>query len=315
MSVVQNKRPVEDEMGEERTNAMREIFARVPFLKSRADTLLNGPEAEASTPEPWTRPYPPGTVPALAHSLSIISYLNSRAPEPATLAEISTKLKISKSHCHSILKTLAYFDWVEFDSRLKTYTLQSGALSDVSSLLASPMLESIRATLGKLVQRVEVPCVLSKPLADRSFVVIDTFRSRHFMQVFYPVGHRFPENACAQMRAQYAWLPAEQIAERMKCWKGVRYTAHTLVERNEVQAEIAATRARGYARSVCEFSEGMVGLALPIFDRGGRVAYVFSCSYLATDKSFDEAFIAAEMRKAMNEIHRATLAQPPAELR
>jgi DNA-binding IclR family transcriptional regulator len=293
---------------------MREIFARVPCLKSRADTLLDSADAaEGHALEP--RPYPPGTVPALAHSLSIISYLNSRAPEPATLAEISTRLKISKSHCHAILRTLAHFDWVEFDPRLKTYTLQSGALSDISSLLASPMLESIRASLTKLVERVGVPCILSKALPDRSFVVIDTFRSRHFMQIFYPVGHRFPENACAQMRAQYAWQPAEAIDERMRHWTGVRYTERTLVDRDAVRAEIAAARARGYARSFCEFSEGMLALALPIFDRNGKVAYVFSCSYLAADKSFDEPFIAAEMRKAMSEIHRATLAQPPLDLR
>jgi DNA-binding IclR family transcriptional regulator len=293
--------------------AMREIFARAPSIRSRADSLVGAGGLPGVGEAADGRKAPPGIVPALAHALSVIAYLNGRAPGRAALSEIATRLNISKSHCHGILRTLGYFDWVEFDPRLKTYGLQSGALSDISSLLNSSTLDHARSALTRLVERIGVPCVLSEPLPDRSYVVIDTFRSHHFMQFIYPVGHRFPRDACAQMRAYLGWQPAETIDAWIEDWPGTAYTAQTMTSKAAVRAEIAATRKRGYSRSDREFSEGMIAFGLPIFDRDGCVIYVACCSLLASDPTLDERRVAREMHAAVAEIHRATLARSPAD--
>ncbi len=305
--------PRKDVISEDERIAMREIFARAPSIRSRADSLVDAGGLPTTEEKAGGKKAPPGIVPALAHALSVVAYLNGRAPGRATLSEIATQLNISKSHCHGILRTLGYFDWVEFDPRLKTYGLQSGALSDVSSLLNSSTLDHVRPALTKLVERVGLPSVLTQPLLDRSFVVIDTFRSHHFMQFIYPVGHRFPRDACAQMRAYLGWQPAATIDAWLEGWPGTAYTAQTITDEEAVRAEIAATRTRGYSRSNCEFSEGMIAFGLPIFDRDGRVIYVTTCSALANDTTLDERRVAREMHAAVAEIHRATVARPPAD--
>lgn len=291
----------------DRTNAMREIMLRAPAEKSRADQLAGGGSGHPD----GKQQYPQGVVPALANSLMIVALLNSRAPEPQTLAEISRALGITKSHCHSILRTLVYFGWVAFDDRRKTYALQSSALSDLSSLLNSPALETIRNVLTALVEEIDVPCVLSQPLADRSFVVIDTFRSRSYVQVFYPAGHRFPSDAVAHMRVMLAWGDPAATEAYLRTWKPTRYTERTVVDIEGVSAEVEATRKRGYALSLGEFTDGMTAIAAPLFDRNGEIAYVASFSYLSTDQFFDEGRIAASLRKAIDRIHQSTQASPP----
>lgn len=292
----------------DRTNAMREVMLRAPAGKSRADLIA----AEKAVAAGGKREFPQGVVPALANSLLIVSLLNSRAPEPQTLAEISRELGVTKSHCHSILRTLVYFGWASFDDRRKTYALQPSALSDVSSLLNSPALETIRSVLTGLVEEIDVPCVLAQPLADRSFVVLDTFRSRNYLQVYYPVGHRFPSDAVAHLRVMLAWGGAAEAEDYLRNWRPLRYTSRTAIEVDDVRAEVTRTRARGYALSLGEFTDGMTAIAAPIFNRAGEIAYVASFSFLSADRIFDEKRIAERLSAALGQIHATTLAAPPA---
>lgn len=253
----------------------------------------------------------PGIVPALENGIAIISYLNRKAPRSATLAEISSVLGISRSHCHSLLKTLTHFEWLSFDEDTKMYQLQAGILSDASSLLNSPVINVIRKELSALVQRLALPCVLSEPLSDDSFVVIDRFNAHHIMEVSFPVGHRFPRNAAAQMRAYLAWQTPERIDRWMRDWQPVAYTESSLVDSQTLRAEIGATRRRGYARSVGEFTEGLMALALPIFDRAGHVLYLFNVSSLVGTLLPREEEVAQEMQRTAGQIHRAIAANVP----
>lgn len=290
------------------TNAMREIMLRAPLAHSRANKLTILEKATSLK-------HPKGTVPALANSLMVISYLNSKAPEAQTLAEISSTLHLTKSHCHSILRTLVYFEWLGFDDRHKTYRLLPSAISDLSSLFTSPLLETIRTCLGELVDQIKLPCVLAQPLTDGSFVVIDTFRSRRYLDAFYTVGHRFPRNASAHMRALIAWSGKERIQKQLADWKPQRYTAFTPVSRKQIEKELVATRERGYSLSIDEFSADMTAIAMPVFDRDGEVIYIVSCSYPSREDDFKHEKISEKMRKAINHIHLQSFATVPAEFK
>lgn len=254
---------------------------------------------------------PPGIVPALENAIAIINYLNQKAPRPASLAEISAALGISKSHCHSLLKTLVYFDWLMFDTETKFYQLQAGLLSDASSLLNSPALAIIRPRLAALTERIGFPTVLSEPLTDGSFVVVDRFNAPHIMEVSFPIGHRFPRDACAQMRAYLAWQSPEQVDQWIADWTPIRYTERTLTDIKAIREEIGATRRRGYSRSVGEFTDGLMAMAMPIFDRLGRVTHIFNCSSLVGVIGPHETEVAREMQRTASDIHRSLVSRTP----
>ncbi|RWI88952.1 IclR family transcriptional regulator [Mesorhizobium sp.] len=286
--------------------------AEVPRRSSRAELHSDGTHwtLDARLEDSPSKPSP-GIVPALENAIAIISYLNKKAPRGASLTELATKLSISKSHCHSLLKTLTYFDWLEVDADSKVYKLETGLLSDASSLLNSPILDKVRPLLAALVERIKIPCVLSAPLSDDTFVVLDKFNAEHVMDVNFPIGHRFPRNAFAQMRAYLAWQSEERIDLWMASWEPVQYTDRTVLDAESVRAEIIATRRRGYARSIGEFTEGLAALALPIFDRDGKVAFIFNCSSLISTLEPQEKEVAKEMILTANQIHRGIIGRPP----
>jgi DNA-binding IclR family transcriptional regulator len=254
----------------------------------------------------------PGLVPALENAVAVIDYINRTPPHIASLAEISSTLGISKSHCHNILKTLVHFGWLSFDGRAKTYELHSGIVAAASSLLGSSQLNRIRSELVQLVRRIDLPAVLTQPLPDDSFVVIDKFGAPA-MEVSYPIGHHMPRDSVASSRAFLAWQSPERIERWMEGWQPIRYTAATLLSGDAVRAEIAATRKRGYARSVGEFTEGLMALGMPIFNRFGEVSYVFTCSGLLSSVAPREEAIAREMIRAAVDANQAVLGHMPAD--
>ncbi|TPE48053.1 IclR family transcriptional regulator [Amaricoccus solimangrovi] len=253
----------------------------------------------------------PGIVPALENAILILDYINRTPPHVATLAEISSTLAISKSHCHNILKTLAHFGWLRFDGRLKTYELGSGIIAVASSLHGGPVLDRIRAELTRLVLRIGIPSVLAQPLPDDSFVVIDKFNLPNAMEVSFPIGHHFPRDSTANSRAYIAWQSEERIEAWMRGWSPVRYTRSSLLSEGEVRHEIAETRRRGYARSVGEFTEGLMALGMPIFDKQGEVAYVFTCSGLLSNMAPREPVLAQEIIRAAAAINASVLGRVP----
>ncbi|MDQ0324091.1 DNA-binding IclR family transcriptional regulator [Pararhizobium capsulatum DSM 1112] len=253
----------------------------------------------------------PGLVPAVENAIGIVNYINRAPAHMASLTEILSVLPISKSHCHSILKTLTYFGWLKFDARTKAYQLNSGLLASASSLLGSPVLDAIRRELQLLVQRAEIPAVLSQPQDDDTFIVVDKFNGAQSMEVSFPIGHHFPRDATANMRAYLAWQPETEIDRWMKSWRPVRYTSTTMMTEKEVRAEIAATRKRGYARSIGELTEGLMALGMPIFGRHGEVIYTFTCSGLLSTIAPREELLARELVRTAVSINQAILGRVP----
>ena len=255
----------------------------------------------------------PGIVPAIENAIAILDYINRTPPHVASLAEISSALDISKSHCHNILKTLSHFGWLKFDARAKTYELASGLLAIASSLHGAPVLGRIRAELNQLVLRIGIPAVLAQPLPDNSFVVVDKFNLPNAMEVSLPIGHHFPRDSTANSRAYLAWQSPERIDAWMRTWRPVRYTPATLLDPTAVRAEIDATRRRGYARSTGEFTEGLMALGVPIFDQNGDVMYVVTCSGLMANMQPREGVLAEELIRAAISVNRSILGRMPSD--
>lgn len=255
----------------------------------------------------------PGIVPALENAIAILDYINRTPPHVASLAEISSTLAISKSHCHNILKTLVHFGWLRFDGRAKTYELSSGIVAVASSLHGAPILDRIREELTQLTLRIGIPSVLAQPLPDDTFVVVDKFNLPNAMEVSFPIGHHFPRDSTANSRAYLAWQSPERIDAWMRDWRPVQYTRSTILTEADVRREIEDTRRRGYARSAGEFTEGLMALGMPIFDRNGDVIYVFTCSGLLTNMIPREQVLAREVIRAAIAINAATLGRLPAD--
>ena len=250
-------------------------------------------------------------VPAVEKAIRIITLIN-QAQKSLSLAEIAQELEITKSHCHGLLKTLTYFDWLRFDPATKTYRLHTGMIRDYSAILrerTSPT--QIRPQLEAFCEAVQVSCVLSEPLSDATFLVLDNVSASTDIEISYPTGYRLPQDAPAHMRAFLAWHQDHEIDEYLANLSFKKYTRHSVTDPVALREELARTRERGYARSKDEFVEGIMAMALPIFDQEGKVMYIFDCVGRTEAILPREEVISAQLIRSVDTLHRLFASLPP----
>jgi len=216
-------------------------------------------------------------VPAVAKTIAIVKMLNDRSPDGVALPELSENLKITRSHCFSILRTMMAYAWVDYDPKTRLYQLSSGIAADTSAaLISTAHLATIRPYVTALSEKTGFPSNLCEVIADGSFLVVCT--ANHLDPFVYsvPVGYRFPPGTPPHFKASLAWLPSEQRGVALDAWTPVRYSTVSVTDRAAMELELRKTRASGYAESSGEFVEGFHTFAVPIFNREGNVFLVLS---------------------------------------
>ncbi|MFC3705027.1 IclR family transcriptional regulator [Devosia honganensis] len=252
-------------------------------------------------------------VPAVDKAVRIMALINQHE-DGLTLAEISKETQTTKSHCHGILKTLCYHAWLVFDDASKRYRLHIGVMRDLSGGLRDEIsLEHMRPVLHRLSEAVGSSCVLSKPLPDGSFLVVDKVSADQSIEISYPMGYRLPPDATAHMRANLAWRSAAEVDAWFSHQKLKRYTMHTITKPAEARAEIQATRERGYARSNSEYTDGLTAIAMPVFDKSGHVILLCDCVGTAPIMEEKELTVFKEMTLAVDELHRLIGSRVPSD--
>ncbi|WP_158625902.1 IclR family transcriptional regulator [Arsenicitalea aurantiaca] len=253
----------------------------------------------------------PNLVPAVHKAIQILAFINQQ-PRAVTLSAIIEDTGITKSHCFSILRTLVHHGWLHFNPDLKTYELGTGILRDVSSitLQASPLFV-VNSIVQELPLQTGTSCILSEPHADGGFVVVEKANAPGQLEISYPVGHHYPRDTSAHMKALLAWVDAEEVEAWLAGWTPVSYTPSSVTSMQGVWRQLELTRERGYALSVDEFTLGIAAIALPIFDNAGQVVYILDCVGLTPDITARQGEVARALIAAVGEIHRAIGGRPP----
>jgi DNA-binding IclR family transcriptional regulator len=104
-----------------------------------------------------------------------------------------------------------------------------------------------------------------------SLHILDKRQPRHPAADTAPIGHRFPLATGCIAKAVLAGLPPEGAAVIVPQLRLHPRTNDTIVDPKLLAAEVAASRARGYAIASGEFRPGMAGVAVPVLV-SGRVA-------------------------------------------
>lgn len=258
-----------------------------------------------------TEEAPRQLVPAVEKAIQILAFINAQ-PRAVPLAAVAESTGITKSHCLSILRTLVHRGWLHFNPDLKSYELGTGILRDVSSITfqATPLL-AITSVIDALPVQTGTSCILSEPHADGGFVVVEKANAPGKLEISYPVGHHYPRDTSAHMKALLAWLEPAVTESWLADWEPVRYTPATAASMNAIWKQLQLTRERGYALSIDEFTIGIAAMALPIFDSAGQVAFILDCVGLTPDIRQRENEIAPLLIAAVAKIHSLVGGRPP----
>ena len=189
--------------------------------------------------------------------------------EPRGVTELSQELGLTKSNVHRLLQTLAHRGFVRQEAETDRYhcTLKLWELGSlVSERVELPKVA--RPYLSALAGETHETVHLSL-LDDQEVLYIDKIDSPMPVRAYSRVGGRAPAYCVATGKAMLAYLPEAQLIASFT--ELTRYSPRTIINPEELRAELHKVREQGYAVNRGEWRESVCGVASPVFDASRRV--------------------------------------------
>ena len=190
----------------------------------------------------------------------------ARSGDPLSVAQAAQIAGIDRTIAHRLVATLALRGYLHRESsggyRLgPTCLALASAITDLRTM-ARPFLEALsRAT------RETVHVVV---LSGREAVFIDGIESSHTLRVASRVGRLVPAHATSVGKAWLACLSEGRIDELYGSSDLAAVTSRTICDRQQLAAELQATRDRGYAVSRGESEAGVGSVAVAVCSPSGE---------------------------------------------
>ncbi len=208
-------------------------------------------------------------------------------PETATAAVLSKSLGIPLPTVYRQLETLSEEKFIVLSpagSYIPGARLRSLVLS---SLTYEPEVTRRRAILRKLSGELGETVSLSVPDGAK-LVYFDRFESHWPVQINLHVGDPLPLHCCASGKLYLSSFAPAAALEVFRNLRPDRRAPNTITTQKKFAAELEAIRDRGYALDDEEWFEGMVGAAVPIRNKEGKLCACLSTHALTSRKSVQE---------------------------
>jgi IclR family acetate operon transcriptional repressor len=192
-----------------------------------------------------------------------------------SLSDISSRIHLPPSTAFRLLVTLKGSGLIEQNEQKGRYRLGTTSLALGGAFLrhsdlrqsAKSHLEALRDFSGETVHL----AILNK----NEVIYLDKLSGLHPIGLMSSrVGDRAPAHCTGLGKALLSQLAEDELRARFADVGLTRFTARTITDLQQLVADLAATRARGYAMDVEEHEPGVACVAAPIFDPGGIVAAV-----------------------------------------
>jgi IclR family acetate operon transcriptional repressor len=204
------------------------------------------------------------TVQALDRALAILKVLADS--EGMSLTELSDAAGQAPATVYRVLSTFEAHGMVEVQPATQLWFIGQEAFRIGSAFLGrTSLVEQARAVMRGLMAETGETANLA--IADGGQVVfISQVETHEPIRAFFRPGTRGPIHASGIGKALLAYYPEEAL-ERIVRGQGLEaFTARTITDRERLIAELAATRARGWAMDDEERTVGMRCIAAPIFN-------------------------------------------------
>ena len=210
-----------------------------------------------------------GAVQSVDRALRIMKLLSVRGRLGVT--EVAGELGVHKSNAHRMLATLAGHGMVEQDPETEKYRLGLGVVGLASAVTADIDVVRDSRAASQGLSRETGETVLLTTLVDGELVILHQASSRSSVFGVDWSGWRMPLHCTPGGKVMLAHLPE---FERNTLLAGPleRFTANTIVDPEELRAQLGEVRARGYAYTVEELETGLNGVAAPVRRPGGQTA-------------------------------------------
>lgn len=220
---------------------------------------------------------------SVAAVLKLFAVLEALAEDRTmSLAEVARRAMTSKSTAYRFLQTMIELGYVrqegdtdKYGLTLKIFSIGAKVLNRHVDLVrvADRAMAKLAAATGETVQ-------LGIMDEHRTAVVyIHKCDSAFNLSTQSPLGKRNPLYATSLGKALLAWLPGDEIAERIAAMSFAKLTPATIGDRTVFAEQLRLMREQGFAEECEESETGVRCLAVPVFDHIGRVVAAISLSF------------------------------------
>jgi DNA-binding IclR family transcriptional regulator len=205
-------------------------------------------------------------VPALEHAIKLLRFLKERNHRPWGVSELSRGVKVNKSTCFTILRTLQRHGFVAYDGTTKKYSLGT-ALIELGGAVASAASGAVVAKpfLVDLFEELRLTSLLGRRVQDK-VVIIDKAEVLDDFRVTVPLGQVLPLASGAMGRSLLSRMRESEVERILRSEVIVGQRVRKVAAMARVRRELEEARRRGYAESLGEIQAGINSVAAPIFD-------------------------------------------------
>lgn len=246
---------------------------------------------------------------SLAKGLNLLMTFSKDRPR-LTLSEVARANQMNLPTARRYLHTLAKLGFVLKDEHTQTFQLTPKVLRLGSWVIEEMGLRSRLLPHMSAITRAHDVTTHCAILEGHEVVTVERLRSSDVVNLDLTAGSRLPAYSTSLGKAILAWLePAEQeaIIARLD-FKPL--TPRTITDARSFRRELKRTRRRGYAVADEELTVGLKTLAVPVFDRQGKVEASVGVSYpiiRAREDGLEETLV----RRLLELSRRASAAPPP----
>ena len=206
----------------------------------------------------------PGTVQAVERAAAVLTVVASAA-RPLGLADIAAAVELPKTTVHGLLTTLKSIGWIEQDRPTGSYRVARTMAGLAQSLDAADLRSAATPWMDTLAAQTGLEVHLSRLDGGAAVVVQHVYRPDNSPQRLR-VGEAMPLHATANGKVLLAHCApgSGDLDQRPE-----RFTRHTLVDHEEIEAELERIRGDGFAVEVGEYYPDVSSVAVPVRDALG----------------------------------------------
>lgn len=210
-----------------------------------------------------------------------------------------------KGTLYRMLQTLRSEGMLSYDEMMQTYSLGIRLVRlahtawTQSSLapVARPILDALSKSLGETIHLAQ--------LDNAQVLYVDKRNAKSAIEMFSQAGKVGPAYCTGVGKAMLAFLPENELSRALELQSYHRFTPHTLGTEQELSAELANIRSRGYAFDREEHEPGIICIAMPILTQAKQVIGAISVTSTTSRTSLDQLeTLAPKMQDAASDIAR-----------
>jgi len=217
-------------------------------------------------------------VSSFAKGLLLLASFTRQQPA-MTLSEVAKANRMNLPMARRYLNTLKQMGFVFHDEKTKRYRLTAKVLRLGSWVIEGMDLRTrLLPYMNQITSQMDITtsCAI---IENSEAVTIERIRSKDVINLDLTAGSRLPVHATSLGKAILAFLPVAEREALLERIDFTGYTTYTKTSRVALRMELEAIRRDGYATADQELSYGLKSIAVPIFDKHGKVEASLGVSY------------------------------------